>query len=446
MLNGREGGVVLVAPPWPRCGSSNIFANQVGAHMQGGRRVFLLLGPTERAHAASESGFWADAVAAMSFPGAACVDYGRTGDTMRPLITRSFYDWMVADMDDAMSIMARVAGNSRLPPSLGEFLHGHPIDVVHVNHAFEMILGAKVAMLVSRKQGSRPLVVCDTQDVQSDAFLISGRLNPFTRRTDEGSALLRAELSLLRQADVLVHYTKPDLDFFAQRLPAIRHELVPPAVAPETEQTLRSLRGARHAISWDFVYIGNHNVGNLASVTWLLREIFPRVRARSFRIAIVGRVAELVRRYEPQLFAANASLFFGEVDDIAPIYSGSRIVLAPAIKGTGASIKLIEALCAGRSVIATTLTARGLPEGSSDCEALSVCDAPDEFAAAMVTAADSPDWQKNTAAAAFYERHFSSDRYRQRMIDVIDAGLSRARHLSGGSQRVSAIEQFEELT
>jgi hypothetical protein len=65
-----------------------------------------------------------------------------------------------------------------------------------------------------------------------------------------------------------------------------------------------------------------------------------------------------------------------------------------------------------------------LPDGTSDCEALMICSTPDEFAAAMMAWAEMPDARKSAAAAALYEKHFSSERYRQKMISVIDAGLS----------------------
>jgi hypothetical protein len=72
-------GVIVVAPPWPRSGSGNIFAAQVAAHARRGARVLLLLAPTHRGFARHKTEFWRVAVVSLRFAVVYTVAYPRSG-------------------------------------------------------------------------------------------------------------------------------------------------------------------------------------------------------------------------------------------------------------------------------------------------------------------------------------------------------------------------------
>ena len=54
----------------------------------------------------------------------------------------------------------------------------------------------------------------------------------------------------------------------------------------------------------------------------------------------------------------------GFVDDLESLYNDSKIVINPIFEGTGLSIKLHEALAAGRAVVSTPIGCRGIDPAS----------------------------------------------------------------------------------
>ena len=50
----------------------------------------------------------------------------------------------------------------------------------------------------------------------------------------------------------------------------------------------------------------------------------------------------------------------GRVEDLTPLYAASRIVVSPLLEGTGSSIKVREAIAAGKPVLGAKAAWRGL--------------------------------------------------------------------------------------
>jgi Initiation factor 2 subunit family len=58
------------------------------------------------------------------------------------------------------------------------------VEVIHVNHAFEMLLGIRIRELVFRRTGRTARLICDTHDVQAKTYVKRGTENPFSKRQD----------------------------------------------------------------------------------------------------------------------------------------------------------------------------------------------------------------------------------------------------------------------
>jgi polysaccharide biosynthesis protein PslH len=413
-----KSGVIVLAPPWPRSGSGNIFAAQVAAHSRRGARVFLLLTPLGRGFSRSKTSLWEDAVSSMAYPGVDAVSYPRTGRRR----VRGYLQWLSAGRDDTLAISARFGASGRMPDELASFLAAARVDLIHANHVFSMPLARRVAGLVQRLQGRQPRILLDTHDIQSDALVVRQKKNPYSRRLDSRAELLRTELALCAQADVLVHLTQADRDFFAAHLPAKRHAVVLPTLDPANEGELVRRRGNRPSAG--FIYIGNQHEANLVTVRWLLTDVLPLVDPGvAAQVRIVGSIGGLLRRRDPELFQRYAALFVGEVASVFDLYSGARAVLAPATAGTGTSIKLIEALCAGKAVLTTSLALRGLPEGELTDVDIHVHDTATEFAEALTRlsegAARAPGFSPDNGA--LYDRLLSNERYFAALNDLVHA-------------------------
>ena len=190
-----------------------------------------------------------------------------------------------------------------------DFIDNYQIDVIHVNHAFEMLLGMRIRELVFRRTGRTPRLICDTHDVQAKTYAKRGTENPFSGRKEQYSQLLKSELSLYRNADILIHCSKHDKGFFEQKLPLIRHQLVVPCINPQLEKSLTQIRGHSYGTRFDFLYVGNNNFANFIAVKWLLTEVFPLLDGPPPRIAIIGRIKELTRQMDKHVIQKVPTLF-----------------------------------------------------------------------------------------------------------------------------------------
>ena len=419
----RKPAAIIVAPPWPNSGSSNIFAAQAAAHKQFGHEILLVLGPLDVSPKIQQE--ISDAQIEMHYGGISSVAYGLTSDTMRPCLSKSFLDWILAGCDDSLSIRARYAARSRWRAGILDFIDSYQVDIIHVNHAFEMLLGIRIRELVFRRTGRTPRLICDTHDVQAKAYAKRGEENLFSGRKEKYSNLLKSELSLYRTADFLIHCSKSDKAFFEVKLPLIRHRLVVPCLDPQHEKALRRTRTHYYEKQFDFLYIGNNNFANFITVKWLLTEVFPLLNGRPPRIALVGRIKELLRHMDKRLYYKFQHFFVGNVPDIGIYYSISNVVLAPSFVGTGCSLKFIEALCAGKTVIATSDSLRGLPDRVQDRCTEFIRDTPRQFAEAMMMTLGRR-LGDNHKVGSIYDDYFHSKHYIARMNDlfteILEAG------------------------
>lgn len=99
--------------------------------------------------------------------------------------------------------------------------------------------------------------------------------------------------------------------------------------------------------------------GNIAAAGFAAREILPLVRSRvpGAYLAIVGRdPAPSVSA----LATEDGVIVTGEVPDIRPWLSGSRVFLCPMVSGTGIKNKLLEAMAVGLPCVSTRLGLGGL--------------------------------------------------------------------------------------
>jgi len=411
----RKAGAIIVAPPWPNTGSSNIFSAQAAAHKKFGHESLLVLGPLHISSKHSEE--INEIKADMHYDGISSVVYGVTYDTRRPYLSRSFMDWVLAGRDDSLAVDARYAARSGWRAGILDFIDSHQVDVIHVNHAFEMLLAIRIRELIFRRTGRTPRLICDTHDVQAKTYAKRASENPFSGRQERYSKLLESELSLYRNADILVHCSTYDKEFFERKLPMSKHQLIVPCLNPQHEESLRQIRGNAYLNQFDFVYVGNNNFANFIAMKWLLTEVLPLLNGPPLRLAIVGRIKELMRHMDRSLYERYKHYFVGIVPDVGIYYSVSTAVLAPSLLGTGCSLKFIEALCAGKTVIATPDSLRGLPDQVQARCAEFVRDTPRQFAEAMMMTL-TPGRGDSHKTESIYDDYFHSKHYVSRMNDL----------------------------
>jgi glycosyltransferase involved in cell wall biosynthesis len=407
----KSNGIIILAPPWPRTGTSNLIAAQIEGYLNTGNKVYLLLEPLGPWHSKHFSENWHEIVRGMPF-----ADRIEIGYPLAPVGTvRNFLSRFIG-YSDSITEIANYAASGTLPKTLLDFIKRHAIKHLRVNHVFGMKLAKRVRKEVQTNTRKPVPIILDTHDIQAESYVHSQRENVVSGKKDSREKMLAGELALIRAADAVIHISESEYKFFSEALPQSRHYFISATLHPEIERSLTTDRRRNCPPEYDFVFIGNNNAGNLSSVRWLLADVFPHLKGKMPSIRIVGTIGSLFKHSEPELFQRYESLFEGEVTSTLPYYRSTKAVLAHSTVGTGASIKLIEALCAGKVILTSTVGIRGATNLTASDDLL-VLDEPKEFAAAMEKISSEPRRfsEKNSE---YYDLYFSNRAYQTKMETV----------------------------
>jgi polysaccharide biosynthesis protein PslH len=98
---------------------------------------------------------------------------------------------------------------------------------------------------------------------------------------------------------------------------------------------------------------------NVDAALWLGREVFPRVleRVPEARLDIVGQEPG----EEIRALGGGAVLVHASVPDVTPYLDRAAVVVAPIRLGGSMRMKVLEALAAGKALVATPRAAEGVP-------------------------------------------------------------------------------------
>lgn len=160
----------------------------------------------------------------------------------------------------------------------------------------------------------------------------------------------------------------------ARSLPLVRHLPVP--VPEEFFAFARPATPGRR-----IAFLGTFRADfNRDALAFLLREIWPAIRARvpDAELTIAGNgyrgllVDEAVRA---------GARWLGFVADLADLFSRTDILLVPLRFGGGVRIRILEALAASATVVATPIAAAGL--GVADGAQLAIAEGPEAIAACV---------------------------------------------------------------
>lgn len=146
---------------------------------------------------------------------------------------------------------------------------------------------------------------------------------------------------------------------------------------------------------------------NLEALKWYLSEVHPAVlkAVPDYTFTIVGR-GDVSDVLPADMSGVN---YIGEVDRIAPYIKGSAVGIAPALFGSGFRGKINQYAFFGVPTVASPLSATGLAyeHGAS----ILVAEAPQDFAAAIVTLLKDPDSRASMGEMArqVTQKHYSWD-------------------------------------
>jgi glycosyltransferase involved in cell wall biosynthesis len=282
--------------------------------------------------------------------------------------------WRVRARGAAAVLRGRsLKGAASAVPELGrrvsELTHTFSPDVVQVESG---VLGDALA---GARECRRVVTLHELAASVRDTLALRGPALPLAHRLDARAAA-REERRGVRRADAVVVFTERD------------RRLVAPALRPGAELATIPLGWDVPPIACDpvgvapptLLFVGNfQHLPNVDAALTLGSRILPLVLARhpDARLQIVGSSPppEVLR------LAGGHVEVTGAVPSVTPYLQRAAVVVVPIALGGGMRVKVLEALAAGKAVVASSRAAQGITAAAG--EDLVIVDGDAETAAAV---------------------------------------------------------------
>jgi sugar transferase (PEP-CTERM/EpsH1 system associated) len=171
----------------------------------------------------------------------------------------------------------------------------------------------------------------------------------------EGNRTRRLEMEACRRASSILLVSEAEAELFRRVCPNDHTVSVPNGVDLDYFEGSGDRGRAGHC-----VFVGALDYrANIDGICWFCREVWPRVRAArpTATLAIVGRNPV---RAVLDLQAIAGVEVFASVADVRPFLAEASVVIAPLQIARGIQNKVLEAMAAGRAVVASRQALEGL--------------------------------------------------------------------------------------
>ena len=241
--------------------------------------------------------------------------------------------------------------------------------------------------------GSRRILVDHEPGAAASADLETWERGPrrVGRRLDS-FAWRRYERRVLAATDAVVTFSEEDQRLLAARAPQARVVRIAPGVTlpPRPYDPV-----GREPPTVLFIGTFVHPP-NVEGAIRLATDIFPEVRARhtAAKLEIVGDAPPAAVR----ALAGQGVVVTGRVDDVRPYLERAAVVAAPLRLGRGTRVKVLEALAAGKALVATPRALAGVDVVPGEHVLAATTDA--EIRDALLALLDSPERRRGLGGAA----------------------------------------------
>ena len=298
---------------------------------------------------------------------------------------------------------------------LREVLQEETFDIVHVESLF---LTPYLPLI--RKYSQAP-VLLRAHNVEHLIWqrIAKSERNPFKRWYLKKLALALGayEREHLNEYDGVVSITENDANLLREmgcRKPIVS---IPFGINPESLENVEvEPNSLFHLGSMDWM-------PNQEGIKWFLEEIWPKVHEEmpqlTFYLAGRKMPAELM-----QLEMEGVKVV-GEVPDAMYFIATKQINIVPLLSGSGIRVKIIEAMSAGKTVIATTIGAEGI--AYTDGRDLLVADTPEQFVQQLRHCVEDPEFCQSVGRNAYslIAEEYSNERLTQKMLAFYQKILNR---------------------
>ncbi|MEX0866937.1 MAG: TIGR03087 family PEP-CTERM/XrtA system glycosyltransferase [Pirellulales bacterium] len=207
---------------------------------------------------------------------------------------------------------------------------------------------------------ARATTIVDLVDVDSQKWLDYAAAHRGPKRwiyQTEGRRLRKLECTLPSRADHILLVSQQEADLYLSFCPNDRTLALPNGVDLEYFKP----SGGPPAGGGKVVFLGVLDYGaNVNGLEWFCRKVWPEVRRGepSLTFQIVGRRPNAAVK---QLGELDGVELVGEVADVRQYLQAAEMVIAPLQIARGIQNKVLEALAAGKPVVATPQALEGLP-------------------------------------------------------------------------------------
>lgn len=256
------------------------------------------------------------------------------------------------------------------------------------------------------REYSKAVVALRAHNLEHEIWARIGRRGPvwlrpayrlFARRLE------RFEREWLPRADILLPITPRDAEQFVNDL-GYRGPIHVVPVGYDCPAGAEG-EGELRALPFAMSFIGSLDwAPNLEGLRWFLRDVWPLLRAKfpELEFHVAGRkTPDSVRELRlPGVF------IHGEVEDSAAFLRRYPMTVAPILSGSGTRVKILDAMAAGRVVVATEMGLEGI--AVADRREALVCRSPTAFVDQVRHLQTDPAAMERIgrAAQAFIRRHF----------------------------------------
>lgn len=195
----------------------------------------------------------------------------------------------------------------------------------------------------------------------------------------------RTEIKLLKRCDEILVASPEEAEKYASFTELAGKVLHAPW--PREPAQLPRERDVSGSADFHAGFIGSEDVMNLDALVHFRDDMLPLIRQRvpDFRFLVAGTVATKVG---PILRDVPNVTVWRRLERVEEFYNRIQVTVVPLRRGTGVSVKVLEALAFGRPIVSTRAGVRGLaPERISG---VAVADDPAAFAAAVIERLDRP--------------------------------------------------------
>jgi GT2 family glycosyltransferase len=314
-------------------------------------------------------------------------------------------------------------------------------DLIKTGHFQTAILSrAAVAdeVLPSLKGLDKQLkIIFDTVDVHFLRLEREYKVTGEQKYAEESAFFKKQETHLAAACDQVWCVTPDDKEVLEREVPTANIKVVPNIHALHD-------RGNSFNSREGLLFVGNFNHRpNVDALRFYFHHILPHIQESlsGLKLYVAGsNMSEEIYDY-----ASADVIVLGYIPDLTPLFSRSRLFIAPLRYGSGMKGKIGQALSYGLPVITTTIGAEGM--GLKHGHEAMLVDEPQAFAATVVQAYSSQAlWQHlSDKGYEHLKENFSPPVIEEKIIDVIEE-LNSSRAVRLSSQRVSEENKSERVT